>query len=149
MTCCDRCQCFADQLTSLDGFTLLCSECRQELLLQKEEFINNPPLLDISIEPVWKHIMQEYAPFCIHRKPETHVVLYGTKSLMDVRSFLIGWSQLSQDVIPEGIIDFGLPSDKCDIDGHPVQTSFCVYRLGKSMISLEEYECWVKIQMWP
>ena len=146
MNCCDHCGCLPERLTSLDGVTLLCSGCREALLRQKESILNNPPQLSSSMNLVWRYLFQDHEPFHIEEK---RVVFYGTRCLLDVYSALVDWSKLPQDLIPEGILDFGLPTDSCAIDGLPLHTSFCVYALEDSMISVEEYGSWVKVQLWP
>jgi len=145
MTGCDRCQCFADSLTSLDGFTLLCSECLVEIQSEKEHLINNPPSLCAARQSVWTHLIQEQEPFRIQ---DQRVVFYGSENPSHIESLLAHWSKLSQEQIPADILDFGLPTEDCDIDGQPMHTSFGVYRLKDSMISIEEYGCWIKIQLW-
>ena len=146
MNCCDHCGCLPEQLTSLDGFTLLCSGCREALLLQKESLLHNPPQLSSSMSSVWSYLFQEHEPFHIEEK---RLVFYGTGDLLDIESTLVNWSKLPQELIPEGVLDFGLPTDSCDIDGKPLHSSFCVYAIEQSMISIEEYGCWVKVQVWP
>lgn len=149
MTGCDRCQCFADQLTSLDGFTLLCHNCQQEVVKQKERLVHHPPFMEESIQPVWTYLMKNATPFRIVRESNRcTLVFYGSGALWNVGSLLQKWCSVPQDQIPDGVVDFGRPTEDCDIDGRPMKTSFAVYRLATSMISVEEYGCWVKVQMW-
>ena len=149
MTGCDRCDCFEAQLISLDGCTLLCHKCQQDVVQQKEKLMNHPPFMSKPICSVWDYLMGHAVPFR-YKQDTTHafLVFYGGNELLDVSSRLHSWSMVAQDEIPEGVLDFGLPTEDRDIDGQPLNTSYSVFRLDTSMISIERYGCWIKVQMW-
>ena len=107
MNGCNKCNRFANELKSLDGYTLLCRECEQAVLAQKEKIISNPPPLSFAIKVVWAWLMENTIPFLIERNQgEITVVCYGARPLLDVLEVVKHWSVVSPSNFSDWMVDF-------------------------------------------
>ena len=149
MTGCDKCGCFANELKSLDGFTLLCSSCEMMLLQQKSVLKSNPPTMSIEVELVWKWLTENSTPLHMNRTDkDLHVTCYGSRELYRVMELVEQWSIRSICDIPVSMIEFGAPTTDIDIDGTIIKTSARCFEKDQSLLTVEEYGCWVKVQLY-
>ena len=145
---CDKCGCFANELKSLDGFTLLCSSCEVMVLEQKSVLQSNPPTMSTEIELVWNWLMENCTPLQVNRTDENlTVIYYGSRELYSVMELVEQWSMRTLSEIPVGMIEFGAPTTDLDIDGTPITTSARCYESNQTLLVIEEYGCWVKVQL--
>lgn len=147
MTGCDKCFCFFNEMNSLDGFTLLCSSCEMLVLEQKSVLQSNPPTMSTEIELVWDWLMENCTPLHVNRTDENlTVIYYGARELYSVMELVGQWSMRTISEIPVGMIEFGAPTTDLDIDGTPITTSARYYESNQTLLVIEEYGCWVKVQ---
>ena len=134
-------------MKSLDGFTLLCSSCEMVVLQQKSVLLSNPPTMSTEIELVWKWLMENCTPLHVNRTNENlTVVYYGSRELYKVMELVEQWAMRTISEIPVGMIEFGAPTTDLDIDGTPITASARCYEKNNSLLVIEEYGCWVKVQ---
>ena len=147
MNTCDQCQQFANKLESLDGFTLLCDNCKQRVLHQHAESFSPPELLTASLKTVWIWMMKHSIPFRVTHTPERILVVsYGSNELLGVTDLLQDWTILSEAQFPKDLIAFGKPSDHFDPLGIKTKASIEAYQKEHGILLLEQYACWIKIQ---
>ena len=145
---CDACSSLVDEMKSLDGYTLLCADCQQTIRQQKRELCAQPPKMSAAILPVWNWLFEDFVPFRTRQSADdVHVVFYGSRELHAVQKMLTCWSVVAEKDVPAGILDFGLPTDELDIDGEPIAVSIHAYGQEGSLLVLEQYYCWVKVQL--
>ena len=49
--------------------------------------------------------------------------------------------------IPVDMIEFGAPTTDLDLDGMPITTSVKCYKKDNCLLVIEEYNCWIKVQL--
>ena len=144
MTGCDLCGAFVSEYKSFDGFTILCPECQQSVLLQKEQLLSDPPQLSTADLPIWNWLMELTVPFRV-KKTDSRltVVFYGSGSLHAIVELLADWTAVA---VPSDLLNFGAPTTDLDIDGTPITASARCYENDQTLLVIEEYGCWVKVQ---
>ena len=148
MTGCDKCGAFVSSYTSLDGLTILCPACQQAILDQKEKLLTAPPPLSPRIVPIWNWLMENTIPFRVEANKETQtVVFYGSGELFSITSLLTSWPKIDEKHIPKGLLGFGAATTERDLDGTPTHVSIQAHQQDRCLIVIEEYGCWVKVQV--
>ena len=145
MTGCDQCGAFVSEYKSLDGFTILCAECQETRLLEKEQLLSEPPSLSTAVSPIWDWLMALTVPYRVERTDSTlTVVFYGSGDLGAVVELVTDWSAVA---VPSELLDFGAPTTELDMDGIPIATSARCFEKDQALLVVEEFGCWVKVQL--
>ncbi len=148
MTGCDKCDCFAEELTSLDGFTLLCPDCQQTVLAFRDSFINSSPAIPNEVETVWGWLRDHRMPFRVEES-ETRVIVvyYGSADLLGIKPLLADWEIMSASEVPEGLLGFGQSRGELDWDSNLISSDTMMVKRSGVLLLVEEYNRAGKVQV--
>ena len=148
MTGCDKCDCFAEELTSMDGFTLLCPDCQQTVSELNASLVHSLPALPNEVETVWGWLRDHRMPFRVEES-ETRVIVvyYGSVDLLGIKPLLADWEIMSASEVPEGLLGFGQSRGELDWDDNLIFSDTMIVKRSGVLLLVEEYNRAGKVQV--